>query len=191
MTPLGITVIAGICLLLLSLLIDRFLNPFLARRGVEKLLKTQGKFDPRTLENSRSGTLLTDADCLRIKNDNGGSSQLRWSEVEEVHAFKRDLFSTDQICLVFKKSGKEEYYETHEEMVGYHDLLELLPSRLPKFTLAWFPMVVFPAFKTNHQIIWKRSPIKIAAPNRRLRLGPVPWSFGALTSLGSTVGELT
>jgi len=35
------------------------------------------------------------------------------------------------------------------------------------------------------------SPIKIAAPNRRLRLGPVPWSFGALTSQGSTVGELT
>ena len=31
---------------------------------------------------------------------------------------------------------------------------------------------------------------KIAAPNRRLRLGPVPWSFGTLTSQGSAVGEL-
>jgi len=33
-------------------------------------------------------------------------------------------------------------------------------------------------------------PNKIAAPNRRLRLGLVPWSFGALTSQGSAVGEL-
>jgi len=35
------------------------------------------------------------------------------------------------------------------------------------------------------------SPIKGAAPNRRLRLGPVPWSFGPLTSQGSAVGELS
>ena len=34
------------------------------------------------------------------------------------------------------------------------------------------------------------SPNKIAAPNRRLRLGPVPWSFAALTSQDSAVGEL-
>src|SRR5438128_8722298 len=91
MSPLGITVIAGICLLLLSLLIDRFLNPFLARRRVEKLLKTQGKFDPRTLENSRSGTLKwTDADCLRIKNDKGvprscvGAKSKRFTHSREI-----------------------------------------------------------------------------------------------------------
>jgi hypothetical protein len=31
---------------------------------------------------------------------------------------------------------------------------------------------------------------KGAAPNRRLRLGLVPWSFVLLTSQGSAVGEL-
>jgi len=34
-------------------------------------------------------------------------------------------------------------------------------------------------------------PNRIAAPNRRLRLGAVPWSLGTLLSLGSAVGELT
>ncbi len=34
------------------------------------------------------------------------------------------------------------------------------------------------------------APNPIAAPNRRLRLGPVPWSFGTLTSQGSAVVEL-
>ncbi len=33
-------------------------------------------------------------------------------------------------------------------------------------------------------------PNQIAAPNRRLRLGLLPWSSGDLTSQGSAVGEL-
>jgi hypothetical protein len=32
--------------------------------------------------------------------------------------------------------------------------------------------------------------LPIAAPNRRLRWGLVPWSFGPLISQGSAVGEL-
>ena len=33
-------------------------------------------------------------------------------------------------------------------------------------------------------------PNQIAAPNRRVRLGLVPWSFEALTSQGSAVGDI-
>src|SRR6266567_9058456 len=35
-----------------------------------------------------------------------------------------------------------------------------------------------------------RMPNKGAAPNRRLRFGPAPWSFGFFMSQGSAVGEL-
>ncbi len=35
-----------------------------------------------------------------------------------------------------------------------------------------------------------RMPNKGAAPNRRLRFGPAPWSFGFFMSPGSAVGEL-
>ena len=41
-----------------------------------------------------------------------------------------------------------------------------------------------------HQFTPMSGAHQIAAPNRRLRLGPVPWSFGALKSQGSAVGEL-
>ena len=34
------------------------------------------------------------------------------------------------------------------------------------------------------------SPGSYPAPNRRLRLGPAPWSFETLKSQGSAVGEL-
>jgi hypothetical protein len=158
MNALVIAVVVAVGVLLLSVFIDRILIPLRARRTVEKLLKSKTQHDPRALEDPKCGTVACGADCLRITSGKGDPSQLQWSEVEEVHAYKRDLFATDLICLAFKKSGTEEYYEVHEEMAGYHDLLEVLPSRLPEFRSEWFPAVAFPAFKTNHQVVWKRSP---------------------------------
>jgi|SRR2546427_48556 len=157
MNAFVIAVVAGIVVLFVSLLIDRFLVPFQTRRSIEKILRRKAKHDPRALEDPKYGSVVGDVDCLRGISGKGDSSELRWSEVEEVHAYKRDLFTTDLICLAFKKCGREEYYEIHEEMAGYHDLLEGLPSHLPKFTLEWFLEVAFPAFEAKHQIIWKRS----------------------------------
>src|SRR5437870_3687615 len=144
MNALSIAVVAGTVLLLVSVFIDRVLIPFQARRSVAKILKSKVKHDPRALENPKYGSVVGDADCLRIRGGKGDPSELRWSEVEEVHAFKKDLFTTDLVCLAFKKSGREEYYQIHEEMAGYHDLLEVLPSRLPKFTMEWLFAVAFP-----------------------------------------------
>lgn len=158
MNALVIAVVVAAGVLLLSVFIDRVLIPFRARRTVEKLLKNKTQHDPRALENPKYGTVAGGVECLRITSGKGDASELPWSEVEEVHAYKRDLFTTDLICLAFKKSGKEEYYEIHEEMGGYHDLLEVLQRRLPKFTLEWIFDVAIPAFETKRQIIWKRSP---------------------------------
>ncbi len=152
-----IAVSASVCLFLVWLLLDHYLNPILARRRLKRLLKAKGRVDPRALENPRHGTILPKVDCLTVKSEKN-SWKLPWNEVEEVHAFKRDLFATDLICLAFKRIEKEEYYELHEEMAGYHDLIEGLPAHLPGFTLQWFSEVAFPAFETNHRIIWKRPP---------------------------------
>ena len=162
MNALIIAVVAGILVLIVSVFIDRVWVPFQARRSVEKILKSGTKSDPRALEDPKYGSVAGEADCLRVVSSKGDSSELRWSEVEEVHAYKRDLFTTDLICLAFKRSGREEYYEIHEEMAGYHDLLEIVPRHLPNFTLEWVLDVAFPAFETNHRTIWKRSPSKVA-----------------------------
>lgn len=161
MNALGIAIVAG-ALWLLSVLLDKVLNPLLARRSIKRLLKNIGKRDPRALENPKNGVLLGRADCLKVKIDKGNSSELPWSEVEEVHAFKRDLFTADLICLAFKRTGKDEYWEIHEEMADYHDLLEILPRHLPEFTLNWFSEVAFPAFATDHRIVWRRTPNLVA-----------------------------
>jgi hypothetical protein len=161
MNALLIAVVAGIVLLVAFAFIDRVWVPFQARKNVEKILKGRAKHDPRALEDPKYGRVSSDADFLRITNSQG-SSELRWCDVEEVHAYKLDLFATDLICLAFKKSGPEKYYEIHEEMAGYHDLLEVIPGHLPKFNLNWVLDVAFPAFEANHRTVWTRSPDKIA-----------------------------
>jgi len=158
----GIAVVAGI--VLLWALIDRILIPFWARRTgariAENLLKSKAATNPRCLEDPKYGSLVGGIDCLRITSRNGECAELPWGEVEEVLGYRVDLYTTDLICLAFKKSGTNAYYEINEEMSGYHDLLEMLPSRLPKFTMAW--LLTSPAFETKHHIIWRRSEKPIA-----------------------------
>lgn len=156
MSPIVIAILATLGVLLVIILVERLFTPVLTRRAVAKILKKKGT-DPRVLEKPGYGMLSDDGERLRLAKGND-RLELPWKDVEEIRAFKRDLFSIDLICLAFKREGKDEYVEVHEEMAGYHDLLQALPTRLPGFTLAWFLDVAFPAFETNHQTIWKRTP---------------------------------
>ena len=157
MNALGIVVVIGVGLLFVSLFLDRVVNPFLCRRRFEKFLKSNKRLNPRALEDPKYGSVVGNFECLTIKRGKGDSVVLFWNEIEAVYAFKRDLFSVDLICLSFKKSAKEEYYEINEDMVGYHDLIEAMPTHLPGFNGEWFSTVAFPAFKTNQQVIWRRN----------------------------------
>jgi len=156
MNVLGPLIVAGLVVTLVSWGL-RILNRFQSRKIVEKLLKNTEKRDPWALENAKYGSLMGDAAGFTVKTPNGQSATLSWDDVEEIYAFKRDLIATDLICLTLKKLGKEEYFEIHEEMAGYHDLLEEMQKRLPKFDLNWFCDVAFPAFETKHQVIWRRA----------------------------------
>lgn len=109
------------------------------------------------LENRKWGLIVAGPDHLRIQSGKGESSDLHWGDIEEIHACKADLFTTDLIRLLFKKSGRDECFEIHEQMAGYHELVEALAKYLPGFGLDWFSDVAFPAFETNHRVIWRRS----------------------------------
>ena len=54
---------------------------------------------------------------------------LEWHDVSAVLAYKRDLYSVDLICLGFVTP--EGTIEVDEEMQGWSQMLEELPSRLP------------------------------------------------------------
>ncbi|RLB51688.1 MAG: hypothetical protein DRI90_22750 [Deltaproteobacteria bacterium] len=55
-----------------------------------------------------------------------------WSQVAEVTAFKRDLWTIDLICIAFTwVDGRA--HEIHEEIPGFHHLLASLPEHLKGF----------------------------------------------------------
>lgn len=157
MKALGIAIVAGTAVVVL---VERLINWFSrihANKSVEKILNNPTNADPRVLENPENGTLLANGTGFKIVTRNRDVAELFWDGVEEIHAFKKDLITTDLICLAFKRSGKEGYYEIDEEMAGYYDLLQEMQNHLPGFNLNWVPDTASPAFATNHRVIWRKS----------------------------------
>jgi len=85
------------------------------------------------------------------------TSSLRWSGVDSVEVFKRDLFSYDLICLRLV-ANNEVVVEFDEEDPRWKELMSTLPIHLPgcKRWEDWFPKVAFPAFDANLQRVFKR-----------------------------------
>jgi hypothetical protein len=73
---------------------------------------------------------------------------LNWSAVKIILAYKRDVFAHDLICLAFEPSDGT--IEVNEEMHGWSQLVEALPSVLPgtpPFS-DWWGRVAQPPFVT-------------------------------------------
>lgn len=93
-----------------------------------------------------------------IEGDERPLPPLPWGQVEKVLAFKKDNFSTDEICLLFVREN-DQCIEVSEEDQGYNELIAELKNHLPGFPPLeeWFVNVAFPAFKTNPTTLWQRS----------------------------------
>ncbi len=84
-------------------------------------------------------------------------ASLEWRDVNAVLAYKRDLYTVDLICLGFVAvSGT---IEVHEEMRGWSELLELLPSRLPGVppSSEWWERVAKPPFASSVTKLYERA----------------------------------
>ena len=82
---------------------------------------------------------------------------LDWSDVRRVSAYKRDLLTTDLVCLSFE--GTSDSLEVNEEMAGWKELVDALPELLPG-SLAygeWFPHVVRPPFAPRFFVVFERA----------------------------------
>jgi hypothetical protein len=82
---------------------------------------------------------------------------LEWSTVVEVRALKRDMLTTDLMCLQFVTSGGQ-VLEVHEEMACWSDLLDGLPGLLPGSMNRQqiYAAVMQPAFTVNETVVYRR-----------------------------------
>jgi len=79
---------------------------------------------------------------------------LAWASVERAEVFKRDLLTTDLICLVFFCGP--ELIEVNEEMPGWKALLRNAELHLPAMTPSseWQGSVMKPAFEEKREVVY-------------------------------------
>lgn len=101
-------------------------------------------------------TVLADESGFRLERDGTDVVGVRWDEIQEIIAFKRDIFSYDIICLGFRVDDSETFIEVAEDFPGYKQFLKTVESRFP-LKDGWWNDVAVPAFATNMMQIWARA----------------------------------
>jgi hypothetical protein len=82
--------------------------------------------------------------------------RLAWDQVANVFAYKRDLFSVDQICFVIECTDFR--IEVREGDEGYESLITQMRSNIPGFPAQdeWWEGVALPPFAPNWKKIYSR-----------------------------------
>jgi hypothetical protein len=82
---------------------------------------------------------------------------VRWGDIDEIIAYKRDLMSVDLICAAF--STESGALELHEEQDGWEELMRVVPDHLKgaRSYAEALRDVAFPAFATNKTILYRRT----------------------------------
>lgn len=88
----------------------------------------------------------------------GGRAEfaVRWDDVVEIAAFKRDLFTCDEICLGFRTRGGDEFWSVGEDDAGFEGVVTELERRFSGIRTDWRAAVMKPAFRENWTRIWCR-----------------------------------
>ncbi len=160
MSPIWIFVIIAVILFMVSLVLDKILNPWLAERTVKKLVADVKAGKKPTPRDYKFEIIFdsTDFTILSLKNIRTAPVLMKWNEVQKITAFKRDLFSVDQICLFISRAD-ETGLELDEEMKGWSEFTESLPRFLStcKPLEDWIWKVAHPAFAANPTEIYNRT----------------------------------
>lgn len=75
-------------------------------------------------------------------------------------AFKRDMLTTDLLCLEFRyvdTAGTPMHVEINEDMPGFEQVIAALERKMPGFDKDWRAKVVNPPFAQNETVIFRMS----------------------------------
>jgi hypothetical protein len=79
---------------------------------------------------------------------------VRWEDVREVLAFKRDLSSNDMICLAFQLADGSRV-EICEEDEGFPAVTEKMQQALPGIPMGWYADVMIPESATTDTLLYR------------------------------------
>ena len=86
-----------------------------------------------------------------------GERNIRWDEIVSVKAYKRDLATSDIICILCTFSDDIQF-EFNEGMTCWQNMVDALSEHLPGFPTfsEWWNQVAVPAFSTNEKVLFQR-----------------------------------
>ena len=102
--------------------------------------------------------IILDDSGFSVKELGANVAHIRWSDVIEIFAFKRDVLTYDLICLGFRVSDDGTFWEVTEDFENYDQLEAELKREFPGIRTDWFCEVGFPAFEANRTTIWGERP---------------------------------
>jgi hypothetical protein len=112
--------------------------------------------ESKSKEKRRYGTIVVTSDGFAVYKKRGVMvGQVRWEDVFEIVAFKRNLFVVDLVCFAFNTADQS--FEVNEDMEGFPKLEERLRERFPTFDAKWWEKVIKPAFATNMTTIYRKN----------------------------------
>lgn len=96
---------------------------------------------------------LTDVGVV-VRDAAGTETAVRWDQVRGIAAYKRDLFTVDEMWLAFRLHGTDEWVHVSEEDEGFDALLKEIERRCPDRNLDWWYQTAVPAFAHCWTIVW-------------------------------------
>lgn len=91
-----------------------------------------------------------------LRADTSTVGDVKWNEVQKILAFKRDMVTTDLVCLEFQLVGKDEAFEVNDDVGEFWDLVKRVKDVFPDSDQEWEEQVVKPAFSRNATVIYSR-----------------------------------
>lgn len=80
--------------------------------------------------------------------------KLRWVDIEQIVAYKRDLMTIDEICLDIVMGGWTITFS--ESLPGWNQFLLKLKAAFPSLPDNWEHQIVHPPFATNYTVLYER-----------------------------------
>ena len=74
--------------------------------------------------------IFADGESVTFQRNNEVLVRFAWEDIARVSTYKKDLLTTDLICLEFHLIGGASY-NAHEEADGFQDLMKLMGQALP------------------------------------------------------------
>ena len=114
------------------------------------------RLNPGPLADHAMNFVIIPREEIRLESDGfvltKGDQRLftvRWDEIREIVAFKRDFLTWDCVFLAFRVDADDRYLEVNEEIPGFILLSDEMMSRFPMIPADWFAATTQPPLTTT------------------------------------------